>query len=191
MKKFLIGMVGTALAGGLAFAQQETTQEEVSEYGEDVGQPTEEWEQQDPAQTEPEMQDPTQTETRDPIVGEETQTDQSTWGQQSGTQQSIADMNAEELTGMTLVTETGEEVGQIDQVGHSEQHQDRVVTVDVGGFLGVAEKTIAIPVSELEMTSDGNVKTTLSKESLQSREEFDAQQGFTPEGETQSPQTTY
>lgn len=191
MKKFLIAMVGTALAGSLAFAQQETTQEEVTEYGEEVGQQaTEELQQHDPTQTDPEMQDPTQMETEDPIMGEESQTDESTWGQQAGMPQGVADMSAEELQGMTVVTEDGEEVGEIDQVGQSEEHQDRVVTVNVGGFLGVAEKTIAIPVSELEVGSDGNIKTTLSKESIQGREAFD-EQGFTPEGETQSTESTY
>ena len=80
----------------------------------------------------------------------------------------------------------------IDRVG-----QERVVTVDVGGFLGVAEKTIAIPVTELEMTPEGHVKTTLTKESIQAHQEFD-EEGFTEEGteaetrtETETPETDY
>lgn len=194
MKKILIGVLGIVLTGGLAVAQQETTQEEV--YGDDVSQPTE---QQDPmTQTEPETEDPTQTptEAEDPMMGEEAPAEESsTWEQDSGMQHSVADLGVEELQGMTVVTETGEELGTIDRVGHSEEHQVRVVTVDVGGFLGVAEKTIAIPVSELEMTPDGHVQTTLTKESIEAHEEFD-EQGFTEEEaetemQTETPETDY
>lgn len=181
MSKFLMCIAGSALAAGLAFAQQETTQEETTEYGEEVADQAG---QQDPmTPTEPEAQDPTQstTGTEDPMAGETQAEESTTWEEEAGMQHSAADMSVEELQGMTVVTEAGEELGQIDRVGESEQHQARVATVDVGGFLGVAEKTIAIPLSELEMTSDGNVQTSLTKESIETQEEFD-EQGFTEEG---------
>lgn len=200
MKKFLVFLLGTALAGGMAVAQQEeTTEDQTSEYGQEVG----EWDERDPL-SQTETQDPTQSEMDDPTMGE-TQPEESTtygqeqqdptygqeqqstteqdpmYGQESGMQHGLSDMSAEELQGMTVVTETGEEVGQIDRIGQSQEYQDRVATVDVGGFLGIAEKTIAIPLSELEMSSDGNVQTRMTKEEIESREEFD-EQGFTEEG---------
>jgi DNA mismatch repair ATPase MutL len=218
MKKFLVFLLGTALAGGMAVAQQEeTTEDQTSEYGQEVG----EWDERDPLSqtetrdpTQSEMDDPTRGETQpeesttygqeqedptygqeqqDPTYGQEQQDptygqeQQSTteqdpmYGQEPGMQHGLSDMSAEELQGMTVVTETGEEVGQIDRIGQSQEHQDRVATVDVGGFLGMAEKTIAIPLSELEMSSDGNVQTRMTKEEIESREEFD-EQGFTEEG---------
>lgn len=193
MKKFLAFTLGTALAGGMAVAQQpqdqsdygdqmeQTTDElgnemdqSTDEYGEEVG----EWGESDP------MQDHTdttgQTETQHPMDDPTMQTeDPTTYGQ--GMSTGLADMSVEELEDMTLVTESGEELGQIERIGQSEQHQERVATVDVGGFLGVAEKTIAIPLSELELSADGNVVTSLTKESIESRESFD-EEGFTEEG---------
>lgn len=190
MSKWLIGVTSTALAG-LALAGQDTTQDQ-TEYGEDVGQQVEEqqeqWEQQAQEQQEQwEQQDPTQSDdpmTDDPLMGEEgtEATESQDPAAEMEMPHSVADMSAEELQGLTIVTATGEEVGEVDRVGHSETDQERVVTVDVGGFLGVGARTIAIPLSELEMTSDGRLQTTLTRESLETQPEFD-EQGFTEEGQ--------
>ena len=196
MKKFLVGMLGAALACGMAYAQQEEPmdptqdpmEEQTSEYGEEAG----EWEERDPMS---ETEDPTQSEMDDPTMTESqpeeatteepaTSTDE-LYGQESGMQQhDLSSMSAEELKGMTIVSDTGEEIGSIDRVG-----EVRVVTVDVGGFLGVGGKTVAIPISELEMSSDGNLKTTLTRETLEQRQEFD-EQAFTEEG-SESESTSY
>lgn len=188
MRKFLALLTGTALAGGMAVAQQEQdptqdpvdqtqepVQDQTSEYGEEVG----EWDQRDSvSQTE----EPTQTE--DSTMGETETQESTTYSQEMEMEHGLSDMSVEELQGTTVVTATGEEIGEIDRIGHSEEHQERVATVDVGGFLGVAEKTIAIPLSELETSSDGNVQTTLTKETIESQEEFD-EQGFTEESSTE------
>ena len=195
MKKFLLGMLGAALAGGMAYAQEEPmdptqdpTQEQTSEYGQEVG----EWDEQDPMSetedpTQSEMDDPTMTETQpeEPTTEEPSTSTGELYGQESGMQQhDLSSMSAEELEGMTIVSDTGEEVGSIDRVG-----QVRVVTVDVGGFLGVGAKTVAIPISELEMSADGSLKTTLTRETLEQRQEFD-EQAFTEES-SESESTSY
>lgn len=199
MKKFLSGMLGAALACGMVYAQEEPmdptqdpTQEQSSEYGEDVG----EWDERDPMSdtedpTQSEMDDPTMSETQpeesatheEPTTEEAASSTGELYGQESGMQQhELSDMSAEELKGMTIVSDTGEEIGSIDRVG-----EVRVVTVDVGGFLGVGAKTVAIPISELEMSSDGSLTTTLTRETLEQRHELD-EQAFTEEGsETESP----
>lgn len=203
MKTFVLAMLATALGCGVAYAQQEEpvdptqdpTQEQTTEYGQEAG----EWDERDPMS---ETEDPTQAET-DPMsetqpeesttYGQESGQEQQTtedpmssqeelYGQESGMQHAISDMSAEELKNMSLVSDTGEEIGQVDRVGH-----ERVVTVDVGGFLGVGEKTVAIPVSELHVSSDGSLQTTLTKEELEARPEF-SEQGFEEEG---SQSTTY
>ena len=64
---------------------------------------------------------------------------------------------AADLEGKTVVTLTGDEVGTIGQVGKSPGSGERVATLDVGGFLGVGEKTIAVPLSRLHRSeSDGD-----------------------------------
>jgi sporulation protein YlmC with PRC-barrel domain len=105
-----------------------------------------------------------------------TQQSASTWEDKSG--KDVADMTADKLSGKSVVTANGEEIGQIDQVGYSATHQDRVAVIEAGGFLGVGEKRVAVPLSELEMGSDGNVKTTMDRDSIESQEEFD-EAGFT------------
>ncbi len=162
MKKITAFILATALAGGIAFAQepQDTTEEatdEAAEYGEDVG----EWAEEETT---------TQTEQDDATM--DSAADEMATG--------LSAMTAEELEGKTVITASGEEVGEIDNVGESESHQARVATIDVGGFLGVAEKKIAIPLAELEMSSDGNIVTNLTKEAIETEEEFD-ETGFTEE----------
>ncbi|HET6629328.1 MAG TPA: PRC-barrel domain-containing protein [Woeseiaceae bacterium] len=193
MKKLLAVLVGTALAGGMAYAQEEPmdptqdpTQEQTPEYGEDVG----EWDQQDPmSETEDPMQseDPmSETQPEESTAQEPPTSDEQLYGQESGMQQhDLSSMSADELKGMTIVSESGEEIGSVDRVG-----QARVVTVDVGGFLGVGAKTVAIPVSELQMSADGTLQTTLTKEALEARQEFD-EQNFTEEGADDSESTNY
>lgn len=187
MKKFLAGMLLAALAGGMAYAQedepldptQDPMQEQTSEYGQEVG----EWDERDPMSEDPAqstMDDPTMGETQpeEDTTYEQDSQDAELYGQESDTQQQdLSDMSADEIKGMTIVSDTGEEIGAIDRVG-----QVRAVTVDVGGFLGVGAKTVAIPLSELTVTSDGNLQTSLTKESLEARHELD-EQAFTVEGE--------
>ncbi|MGH8168746.1 MAG: PRC-barrel domain-containing protein, partial [Woeseiaceae bacterium] len=101
----------------------------------------------------------------------------STYGEEAGTD--LSGMTAQELSGKSVVTATGDEIGEIGEIGYSATHQERVATVEVGGFLGVGEKRIAIPLSELEPGEDDtSVQTSLTRESIEAQEEFD-EAGFT------------
>src|SRR5690606_34712870 len=66
---------------------------------------------------------------------ETTQQSASTWEDKSG--KDIADMTADKLSGKSVVTADGEEIGDIDEVGYSATHQERVAVIEAGGFLGV------------------------------------------------------
>lgn len=84
------------------------------------------------------------------------------------------------LPGKTIVTADGEEVGTVEQVGYSRQHDARVVTVNVGGFLGAGDKVIAIPLSELGLGGgDERVTTSMDRTTLEQAEEFDPSQLIT------------
>ena len=89
--------------------------------------------------------------------------------------QGLSKAKAEDLEGRTVVTLTGEEVGEIRAVGKSPSHEERVATIDAGGFLGVGEKTVAVPLSELHRApSDGEtVRIALLKSSIDSLPTFD------------------
>lgn len=87
----------------------------------------------------------------------------------------LSAMTAEELEGKKVLTLTGEEVGEIDDVGTSATQQARVATVEVGGFLGIGEKTIAIPLSELQssVSDEDSVRTSMTRTSIEALPEFD------------------
>lgn len=82
-------------------------------------------------------------------------------------------MKAEELDDVTVVLSTGEEIGEIDEVGFSAQHGERVAVVEVGGFLGIGEKDIAVPFSKLTKNADGNAQITMSRSEIEAAAEFD------------------
>ncbi|MEX2496669.1 MAG: PRC-barrel domain-containing protein [Woeseia sp.] len=140
----------------------------------------------DPYGTETESQ----TQTTDPYGTEtesQSQTQDPTYGAETGmeTGQDVTAMTAEELSGKTIVTDDGEEIGDIGEVGYSSTHQERVATVEVGGFLGVGQKRIAIPLSELQSAEqEGQVKTTMTRDSIESQQEFE-ESGFTPDQQSQ------
>lgn len=82
---------------------------------------------------------------------------------------------AADLEGKTVVSLSGEEVGRIGQVGKSPEHDERVATIDVGSFLGVGEKTIAVPLSKLHRSeADGDrVRISMMRTAIESEPAFD------------------
>ena len=194
MKKTVAIMTGLALTGSMAIAAQAQETEDYdpnrdivteSESDRDMGMDTPR--QDTPVQgdygTEPETQtesdmstDPYGTHPATQSQAEQTDTSTDTWEDKAA--HDIADMTAEELDGKSVVTSTGEEIGEIDEVGYSSTHQERVAVIEAGGFLGVGEKRIAIPLSELQLGTDDNITTTLTRDTIETQEEFD-EAGFT------------
>lgn len=74
-----------------------------------------------------------------------------------------ATADSRELTGSTVVTIQGEEIGEITEVSGD------TATISVNdGFLGLGETEVTVPVSELQMSADGEVRTMLTREELES-----------------------
>ena len=156
-----------------------------SEYGTEPQTQTESDMRTDPYGTD-QSQSQTDTTTETDTYSSQTEagtTDRSEWKDKA--HKDVSQMSSEKLSGKTVVTATGEEIGEIDEVGYSSTHQERVAVIEAGGFLGVGEKRIAIPLSELEISEDGNVKTTMTRDAIEMQEEFD-EAGFTADqsGET-------
>lgn len=207
MKKTVAIVTGLALASSMAIAAQaqetedydpnrDIVTESESEHDMSMDAPRQDTPVQSEYGTEPETQtesdmstdpygtDPTQsqTDTSTDTYGEHPATESSaeqsasTWEEEEGTD--LSDMTADQLSGKTVVTSTGEEIGEIDEVGYSSTHQERVAVIEAGGFLGVGEKRIAVPLSELQMGTEDNITTSLTRESIEAQEEFD-EAGFT------------
>lgn len=196
MKRTITFIAGLTLASGVGFAQQQQETEEYdpnrdittqTERDRDMGM--ERQERDSPVEsdwgTEQEREyeqgteterDPTRTTERD-YGTQQGQTGQQQTGQagETGQQSGLSNLSAEELRGQTIVTSDGEEIGQINEVGYSSTHQERVATVEVGGFLGVGQKQIAIPLSKIQKSVDDPeaVQTSMTRESIEAEEEFD------------------
>lgn len=194
MKKLTFTIASLGLAGGLAMTAQaqesepyDPNRDVVTESEQDRHSSMGERQQDSPVESDydrnPTEQSSTQQSATD-TYPTETQAGQSS--QQTGHAGSdLSALTAEELEGKKVLTLTGEEVGEIEDVGRSATQQARVATVDVGGFLGIGEKTIAIPLSELEPSVSGEdeaVRTSMTRTSIEALPEFD-EADFTAEDE--------
>ncbi|SNT35508.1 PRC-barrel domain-containing protein [Tropicimonas sediminicola] len=60
-------------------------------------------------------------------------------------------LTAEKLDGMRVIGSDGDHVGEISQIILSEDGMVERVIVDVGGFLGIGEKPVALPFEDIEL----------------------------------------
>ena len=77
-----------------------------------------------------------------------------------------------ELEDMNLLSDTGEEIGEIEKVLVDGDGRPAAVTAEVGGFLGVGEKTVVIGFDRLRLEGEDedepDLATTLTREEMQS-----------------------
>lgn len=81
-------------------------------------------------------------------------------------------MSVDEVSGMDIYDSTGERVGEVDDVLMGEDGTVTGASLDIGGFLGMGEKDVVLPLESLTKTDDG-FTTALSKEQLESLPEYD------------------
>ncbi len=74
-----------------------------------------------------------------------------------------------ELEDMNLLSDTGEEIGEVERVLVDEDGQPAAVTAEVGGFLGVGQKKVVIGLDRLRLEGEDepDLATTLTREELQ------------------------
>jgi sporulation protein YlmC with PRC-barrel domain len=132
------------------------------------GQPQVRVEGQDQAQVESRATVREQTQTGEQATrGATTMADQ--WGQMTG----------QEIVGKTIYGANGEEIGDVDDVVLGPQGpQDIAVVVGVGGFLGIGERNIAIPLSEIQLGPEDRLTTTLTREQVENMQPYDESSGY-------------
>ncbi len=82
----------------------------------------------------------------------------------------IFNQNAEDLIGRSVATETGEDVGEVDFIGI--RGQTLVAIIGVGGFLGMGENEVAIPVEKLIMRRDELILPEFTQSQLENMPEY-------------------
>ena len=96
---------------------------------------------------------------------------------------SLDTIGTEEVVGKTVVSQQGEEIGEVKEIVLDNDSQQHLAVLDVGGFLGIGEKSVAVAFEELQLSTDGRIQSNLTRESLQSQPEYDA----TQYGEAEDP----
>ncbi|MVA96667.1 PRC-barrel domain containing protein [Nitratireductor sp. CAU 1489] len=86
-------------------------------------------------------------------------------------------ISAEELIGTTVYGVDDENIGEIGDVVLSQDGDVDAIIVDVGGFLGIGEKEVAIGMDNLEFMTDGNgnryLYTAFTQEELEAQPAYE------------------
>ena len=82
-----------------------------------------------------------------------------------------------ELEDMNLLSHTGEEIGEVERVLVDEDGRPAAVTAEVGGFLGVGQKTVVIGLDRLRLEGEDepDLATMLTREELQDMQAWTGQ----------------
>ena len=86
-------------------------------------------------------------------------------------------LSSTELEDMNLLSDTGEEIGEIEKVLVDENGQPAAVTAEIGGYLGVGQKIVVIGLDRLQLRGDDepDLATTYTKEELQGMQAWPGQ----------------
>ncbi len=84
------------------------------------------------------------------------QTDSTGTAMQAGQMADFSVMTATDLVGKRVIGQNGEDVGEISAVSLGADNKIVGAVVDVGGFLGMGEKPVALDATMLTMTPDAN-----------------------------------
>jgi sporulation protein YlmC with PRC-barrel domain len=105
----------------------------------------------------------------DPLMGSD-RSSQSQSGMAG--EQSLETMSADQIVGKPIVSREGEEIGDVQEVVTDPTSGQKFAVVDVGGFLGVGQKSIVIAFDELQMSGEDRLQSDLTRETLQTKTEY-------------------
>ncbi|MGE0845806.1 MAG: PRC-barrel domain-containing protein [Flavobacteriaceae bacterium] len=94
-------------------------------------------------------------------------------------------LSAEELIGTAVYGQNDESIGEIGDVIVTPEGQVQAFVVDVGGFLGIGEKQVALDATELDIMSDENGNLAVFTGFTQ--EQLDSQMAFTEDAYKKDP----
>ena len=174
-----------ATAEDLAKAPVEKADEEMAEAPaeepmteEQAAAPTEEpaaEEDKDKMAEAPAAEDKAVEETAEAPVTDDTRT--AAIDRESLTERPLGDISAEDFIGTTVYGANDENVGEIGDVVLSEDGKVDAVIIDVGGFLGIGEKEVAVGMDNLKFLSDEDgdlyLYTEFTEEQLEAQPEYD------------------
>ena len=130
----------------------------------------------------PDMTDPAE----DPMLGADRSQGQ---GMSSG--QSLESMSPDQIVGKTVVSAEGEEIGEVQEIVQDPATSEKFAVVDVGGFLGVGQKSVAIAFDELQVSQSGQdqLESDLTRQTLETETEYTPGE-YEPVDQSSGQQTT-
>lgn len=82
-------------------------------------------------------------------------------------------LTAEEIIGRDVVNKKGEEVGQVESLVIQPDKGDVHAVISVGGFLGIGDRDVAVPLEEMEFGEDNvTLMSQQTKEELEAMPEY-------------------
>jgi sporulation protein YlmC with PRC-barrel domain len=81
---------------------------------------------------------------------------------------------ASDMEGQTIYNRDGEEIGTIASVVTDDNGESKFAVVDVGDFLGIGGKQVAIDIRHLQLTADGQIQSEVTSDVLESMPEYDS-----------------
>jgi len=96
--------------------------------------------------------------------------------QNNSTQGNAIQYKVTNLLGQTIINEQGQEIGQVTEVLVSTDQENVQVILSVGGFLGLGDKLISVPLPEL-MHKEGRFVCELCKKEIQEKPEITFPEG--------------
>lgn len=116
--------------------------------------------------------DPSMT-SDDPMMGSDRpQSQAGQTGMSSG--QSLESMSPDQIVGKTVVSAEGEEIGEVQEIVQDPATSEKYAVVDVGGFLGVGQKSVTIGLNELHTSQSGEdrLESDLTRQTLETKTEY-------------------
>lgn len=100
-------------------------------------------------------------------------------GQDRGQASRLGQMTVQQVIGLPVKSPSGETIADVREIVMGANDQPQAV-VGVGGFLGIGEKTLGLPLSELELAQDGAALTTsMTRQQLEKAKPIEYQQSQT------------
>lgn len=88
-------------------------------------------------------------------------------------------IRASTMLGKEVYGQDGDSIGEVADLVLQDDGKTRAAIVDVGGFLGVGEKRVAVPFNEIQTTKDGDeirLTVAMTKEQLEQAPEFQSRE---------------
>lgn len=83
-----------------------------------------------------------------------------------------ADVQSDEIIGQTVYGSNGEEIGEVDNVVINQQGKQAAAVIGVGGFLGIGERDVTIPLDNLQRGQDNRLTTSMTKDAIGALSEY-------------------